>query len=146
MVPPLSSDTVFVALRTLSRPDSATTSEFTLKDSENFLLSWERSEPDIYVRALLQVILFPQDRFDAEVPRLAALLSLKAAIMRTWKDRGRGGRGRIIHRLLGEETKEAVRWSALSVVTGKDLQEGLAARLAGDRTLQVCLSCLRRHR
>ena len=73
-----------------------------------------------------------------KVPRLAALLTLKAVIQRRWKDRGRQSQ----KATLDEDTKTRIRDAMLSFVTtgtsnSNDFDRELSLILINDKTLQV---------
>ena len=76
-----------------------------INEAERALLSWQDQQVSAYTHALLCATLNPR-------VRLAALLSLKAVMKQSWKDRGRSLRQR-----LDEATKQQVRCLLLSFVT-----------------------------
>ena len=105
-----------------------------VKEAEGALLTWQDQQCNAYIYTLLCATLNPQ-------VRLAALLALKAAILKAWKDRGRSQR-----QFLDEPTKQQVRYVLLSLVTTGDnplLQQQAAqhpydvASVIHDRTVQV---------
>ena len=94
-----------------------------IKQAQDALMQWEESHADEYVVALLSLISLTSDRVtttqSVATLRLAAVLSLKSAIARKWKDKGRGkvGASKI---LLSEHIKTLVRQTLLSLIlTGK---------------------------
>lgn len=76
-----------------------------IKEAEGALLSWQKNQTSMYAYLLLCATCNPQ-------VRLAALLSLKAVITSSWKDRGRSHR-----QLLEESTKHQIRYILLSLAT-----------------------------
>jgi hypothetical protein len=106
-----------------------------IKEAEGALMSWQEHQTSAYAYLLLCAACNPQ-------VRLAAILSLKAVIVRAWKDRGRSNR-----QLLEDVTKQQVRYFLLSMVTtGQNLLIQLEQRyqtqynvtsVVHDRTVQV---------
>lgn len=81
-------------------------------ETQTLLLQWEEHHTDEYVVCLLSLT----GCYTATI-RLAAILSLKAAVTRRWKDRGRGKLARRgAHHLLSESVKHAVRLSTLQLI------------------------------
>jgi len=76
-----------------------------IKEAEGALLAWQKHQVNDYTHALLCATLNPNIR-------LATLLSLKAVVKQSWKDRGRSQR-----QLLDEVAKQQVRRVLLSLVT-----------------------------
>lgn len=176
--PPLNEANLLSALRVLSCGVGAAAAGAAtdIKEAERALLAWEQVAPDAYALGLLSVMQLeqiPQQQM-AAVPRLAAALSLKACIGRKWKDRGRG-RARPLPRrgdeqdgqqtqpvppaFLSDATKDAVRFSILSIVAGvtihpatngqelymPTLSRALASLLSSDPSIQsACTSLLAR--
>lgn len=97
--PTLTLPTLEAALRCL------TLGSANIKEAESALLSWQKHQVNAYTQALLCATLNPQIR-------LAALLSLKAVVKQSWKDRGRSQR-----QLFDEATKQQVRCVLLALVT-----------------------------
>ena len=86
----------------------------TIAQAQAALLQLEEQHPDEYVVCLLTLV-----GCSAATIRLAAMLSLKAAVGRRWKDRGRGKlvRGnKTSQQLLCEPIKHTVRKSILQLV------------------------------
>ena len=175
--PPLNETNLLSALGVLSCGAGAASAGAAgaIKEAEAALLAWESAASDAYALGLLAVMhleQIPQQQV-AAVPRLAAALSLKACIGRKWKDRGRG-RARPLPRrgdgqdgqqqpqpappaFLSDSTKDAVRFSILSIVTGSTihpatngqqlhlptLSPALASLLSSDPSIQsACTSLL----
>ena len=101
--PPLTLPNVEAALHCLTLGSS------NLKQAEGALLSWQKQQANPYTFALLCATFNPQ-------VRLAALLSLKAVVKQSWKDRGRSSQ----RQFLDEPTKQQVRALLLSFVTTGD--------------------------
>lgn len=101
-VPPLTLTNVEAALECLTLGSS----QQHIKQAERALLSWQNQQVNAYTSVLLCASLNPR-------VRLAALLSLKAVVKQSWKDRGRSGK----RQLLDEPTKLQVFCVLLSLVT-----------------------------
>ncbi len=126
-----------------------------IKEAENALLSWENSNPTAYAVHLLEILVSPQSQSQSqsqspspspspqvEVPRLAAVLTMKAMVGRKWKDRGRlSKKTKLI--LLDNNTKNQIRNVLLSVLTAGGvagnyiLDRNLSLSLIRDKTLMV---------
>ena len=90
-----------------------------INQAQEALLRWEDQHTDAYVTCLVSLVgvtsTTDADKPSAAVLRLAAALTLKAAIVRRWKDKGRGKVG-VQQNLLSEDVKTLVRQSILSLV------------------------------
>ena len=98
------------ALQCLTFPSSP---EF-IGQAQAVLLQWEEQKTDEYVVTLLSLVGCP-----IAAIRLAAILSLKAAVTRKWKDRGRGKlirNGQTNQQILCEPVKHVVRQIILQLV------------------------------
>jgi hypothetical protein len=115
------------ALHCLTSPSAPET----IRQAQAALLEWEEQHSDGYVVSLLALVgttsnnnsseVSNQDASSAATLRLAAMLSLKAAVVRRWKDRGRGklvrnGDTAKNNQLLCESVKYAVRQCILQLV------------------------------
>ena len=117
-----------------------------IKEAESNLLFLEESDPDIYATMLLNIIILPPDFNGSVAPRLAALLSLKAAISRRWINRARRKNLAKIP-MFHEKTKSHIRTALLSLVTCGNMDHTpfyitfeLSSILANDRSLQASLA------
>lgn len=102
--------------------------------AQDALLHWEHDMPDAYVVALMSLVgsahadLGGSNTASAAATlRLAAILSLKAAIVRRWKDRGRGS---VQTNLLSENVKIFIRQSMLKVILSGKVDGQLTTNLA----------------
>uniref|UniRef100_A0A7S4RP11 Importin N-terminal domain-containing protein n=2 Tax=Ditylum brightwellii TaxID=49249 RepID=A0A7S4RP11_9STRA len=123
--PPLTMENLVTALSYLSGSSlNSSNSHFSssndsthsgkVKEAEFALLSWEQEDPNMYAHHLLSTFFSMEEEYAMAV-RLGALLSLKASVVRSWKDRGRGRAG--ARKMMTSEMKEYVRKCILSIVT-----------------------------
>jgi len=97
-----------------------------IQQAQAALLQWEETHTDQYVVSLISLVGETSSAITVEIDasatatlRLAAVLTLKAAIVRRWKDKGRGKVG-AQKNLLTEGVKVLTRQSLLNLVlTGK---------------------------
>ena len=145
---------------------SSSSSPESIHLAQETLLALENDHVDEYVSCLLSLLLLVNTATssatltvassEASKLRLAAILTLKAAILRRWKDRGRGsggGGGRstdstsdsMRQRYLSETVKQNVRMSLLKLVTARSVghqhhhdeqQQQFIIELQHDRQLQ----------
>eukprot|EP00804_Cyclotella_cryptica_P008499 CCRYP_004002-RB/>CCRYP_004002-RB protein AED:0.01 eAED:0.01 QI:3/1/1/1/1/0.75/4/605/1092 len=131
------------ALHCLTATSNPIPSPATIQQAQQALLHWESQHPNEYVVCLLSFLLGStaavQDRHHGNEPpteendstlRLAAILALKAAVLRRWKDRGRGklvrhddhGKGATTHnvdtesRFLCDDVKHVTRQCLLRLI------------------------------
>jgi hypothetical protein len=110
---------------------SSSSSPESIHFAQQTLLALENDHVDEYVLLLVKTATSSAETLtvtssEASKLRLAAILTLKAAILRRWKDRGRGG-GRSTdntnestrQRYLSETVKQNVRMSLLNLVTAR---------------------------
>ena len=92
----------------------------TIKQAQDALLQWEATNTDEYVMSLISLVGLTSDNNAAAATlRLIAVLTLKSAIVRRWKNRGRGRVG-APQILLSDAVKTYIRQSLLNLVlTGK---------------------------
>ena len=125
----------------------------TIRQAQETLLALENDHVDEYVTCLLSLIVTTTSSDDnivyvaapavaaaaeARTLRLAAILTLKAAISRRWKDRGRGRAKTLTtsetgqQQYLSENVKQAVRMCILNLVIagGQHQQQGARRRHA----------------
>ncbi|KAL7546797.1 hypothetical protein ACHAWF_010132 [Thalassiosira exigua] len=113
------------ALRCISSPSPPDA----IRQAQEALLRWEEAHADAYVASLVSLTSVAsasadrEERTSAATLRLSAVLALKAAVSRRWKDRGRGRAGEP-KALLSEEVKAAVRRAALNLVLSGDPSRG----------------------
>jgi len=146
----LNKENVTTALRAIS--GLQTGSEMTpgvIKEAENALLSWENSNPTPYAHHLLEILTSPSSPTapEIQVPRLAAVLTMKAMVGRKWKDRGRlSKKTKLI--LLDSDTKGQIRNVLLSVLTTGGaagdyiLDRNLSISLIRDKTLMTTIGSI----
>mmetsp|Transcript_14453 Transcript_14453/g.31345 ORF Transcript_14453/g.31345 Transcript_14453/m.31345 type:complete len:1131 (-) Transcript_14453:272-3664(-) len=94
-----------------------------IQQAQAALLQWEDTHTDDYVAGLMSLVGSTSDRVEGNASvatlRLAAVLTLKAAIVRRWKDKGRGKVG-VQKSLLSDGVKTFIRQSMLNLIlTGK---------------------------
>eukprot|EP00566_Odontella_aurita_P028646 CAMPEP_0113600872 /NCGR_PEP_ID=MMETSP0015_2-20120614/42931_1 /TAXON_ID=2838 /ORGANISM="Odontella" /LENGTH=188 /DNA_ID=CAMNT_0000509143 /DNA_START=139 /DNA_END=702 /DNA_ORIENTATION=- /assembly_acc=CAM_ASM_000160 len=79
-------------------PSSPSSGPEMIKQAETALLHWESTDVDGYCGALLGAIVIdaPVGGGEDGSMRLAAILALKAAVQRRWKDRGRGSPAAVV--------------------------------------------------
>ena len=73
----------------IGQDGSSSSSPESIHLAQETLLALENDHVDEYVSCLLSLLTLPSS--EASKLRLAAILTLKAAILRRWKDHGRGG-------------------------------------------------------
>lgn len=137
MNPPALHSQIQSALQCLT---STSTAPETITQAQAALLQWEEHHTDEYVTCLLSLI-----GCSAATIRLAAMLSLKAATLRRWKDRGRGKlskNGGTAQPLLCDAVKHAVRQSILQLLlsgyapTLQDIHQ-MISRYNGSTSVEV---------
>jgi len=82
-----------------------------IQQAQDAMLRWEETHTDDYVASLVSLV----GASSAATLRLVAVLSLKAAVTRRWKDKGRGKVG-APKNLLSEGVKTSLRSSILNLV------------------------------
>lgn len=118
------------ALRRIASPSQPQS----IQQAQDALLRWEEARADAYAVALASLIGATSSASDADAAaedpaasaatlRLAAVLALKAAATRRWKDRGRGRAG-APKVLFGEGVKTLIRQTVLNLVLAGKVMDG----------------------